>query len=151
MLIINNNIDITFGNLAMIYDKIQNTIKNILMEYFNLSAEQILTENEIPNNYEKFFVRFVFNYGNLNEIGNLNYEEISTLVLEIYERKHIEETKIDKFITDLRKQLIILPVISDENDKSKAKIIQITINRNDQETWKSFNLIFSIRIIWENE
>jgi hypothetical protein len=151
MLIINNNIDITFGNLAMIYDKIQNTIKNILMEYFNLSAEQILTENEIPNNYEKFFVRFVFNYGNLNEIGNLNYEEISTLVLEIYERKYIEETKIDKFVTDLRKHLIILPVISDENDNSRAKIIQITINRNDQETWKSFNLIFSIRLIWENE
>lgn len=135
----------------MIYDKIQNTIKNILMEYFNLSTEQILTENEIPNNYEKFFVRFVFNYGNLNEVGNLNYEEISTLVLEIYERKHLEETKIDKFVTDLRKQLILLPVISDENDKSRAKILQITINRNDQETWKSFNLIFSIRIIWENE
>lgn len=135
----------------MIYDKIQNTIKNILMEYFNLSTEQILTENEIPNNYEKFFVRFVFNYGNLNEVGNLNYEEISTLVLEIYERKHLEETKIDKFVTDLRKQLILLPVISDQNDKSRAKILQITINRNDQETWKSFNLIFSIRIIWENE
>ena len=40
------------------------------MENFNLTVEQILSENEIPNNYENFFVRFVFNYGNLNEIGN---------------------------------------------------------------------------------
>lgn len=135
----------------MIYDKIQNTIKNILMEHFNLSTEQILSENEIPNNYEDFFVRFVFNYGNLNEVGNLNYEEISTLVLEIYERKDLEETKIDKFTTELRKSLILLPVITDENDNSRGKILQITINRNDQDVWKSFNLIFSIRIIWENE
>lgn len=135
----------------MIYDKVQETIKNILMENFNLTIEQILAENEIPNNYENFFVRFVFNYGNLNEIGNENFEEITTLTLEVYERRILEETKIDKFITELRKVSMLLPVINDQNDNSRAKIIQITINRNDQENWKSFNLIFTIRTIWENK
>lgn len=135
----------------MIYDKVQKTIKDILMENFNVSIEQILYENEVPNNYENFFVRFVFNYGNLNEISNLNFEEITSLTLEVYERKMLEETKIDKFVVDLRKILMTLPVINDQDDNSRAKIIQITINRNDQENWKSFNLILTIRTIWEND
>lgn len=135
----------------MIYDKVQKTIKDILMENFNLTIEQILSENEIPNNYENFFVRFVFNYGNLNEIGNLNFEEITALTLEVYEKRILEETKIDKFVIELRKVLMSLPVINDQDENSRAKIIQITINRNDQENWKSFNLIFTIRTIWENK
>ncbi len=135
----------------MIYDKIKNTIKEILTNDFNLSDQQILDENQIPNDYEDFFVRFVLGYGNLNEIGNINFEEVSTLVIEVFERKYIEESKINKFIVELRKRLSVLTVINDSEDKSRAKIIQITLNRNVDNEWNRFNMILSIRVIWENE
>lgn len=72
----------------MIYDIIEEKISGFLILDFSLSSDQVLTQNEIPDEDINFFVRQVWTYGQLSDFSNFIYNEFPTLNLEIYERKN---------------------------------------------------------------
>lgn len=132
-----------------IYDEIESSISGFLVSEYSLTSGQILTESEVPDIDEEFFTRFVWTYGNLNDISNLSIQELPNLNIEVYERKNNGKNTASALVRHLR-----YDIKRDFNIKLYngvyVKINNVYISRldNDPEFY-SFNITISFRIIQE--
>lgn len=125
----------------MIYDEIEKAVSGVLSTEYNLSGFQILTENELPDNDVNFFVRQVWSYGTMNEIGNSEIRDLSILNLEVYERKNDNVNKILDFIRDIRFYLSKNMSVFYSSSDGYAKLFGIYILKNiNDDDWISYTV-----------
>lgn len=132
---------------SFIYDDLEIAVSGLLSSEFNLTSDQILTENEVPDVGEILFTRMVWTYGSLEDVSNNCDQELPNLNIEIYERKNSGQNYISSLVRKLR--YVIKENINVKNSNGKyVKINEVfaTRNLNDPE-WNAFTLTVSFRII----
>lgn len=125
----------------MIYDEIETSISKFLIEDFDLDQEEILTENEVPDDDLPFFVRQVWTYGTMNEVNNSDVRELAILNLEVYERKNDAVNKILDFIRDIRFYISKNMSMFYSQTDGYAKLYGIYIIKNtNEDDWLSYTV-----------
>ena len=135
----------------MIYDEIENTVKNFLKVDFDLNEDEILTKSEVPSDDLNFFIRNVWTYGTLDEMSNQSLNELAILNLECYERKNSEVNKLEELIRDFRFFAYSrISLFNGENARAKLNGVYIFQNNND-EAWISYTIGLRFLIYKEND
>jgi len=134
----------------MIYDEIENKIKEFLIADFEFDEDEILTKREIPLDDSNFFIRNVWSYGELDEMNNQGLSESAILNLECYERKNSEVNKLEDLIHDFRFFAYSrISLFNGTDARAKLNGIYIYQNNND-EAWISYTIGLRFLIYKEN-
>lgn len=132
------------------YTYVISNIRNLLRnEKYDITQKQILSKFETPDDETIFFVRVFFTYGDQSFSSNNITQASDLLILEVYERKYTSESRINDFVSMLRKDILSnFKVLKNKNKIGRISGLSVSENLND-EMWKSYTLTVPIYIYEE--